>query len=67
MAKMKAFRAEYGTSVQVRDLWYKFYCAVELEPEPKDTPEKVRQAAWDMVVDQVEVQIEDLLKQLGVK
>lgn len=60
MAKIKAFRVEYGSSVEIRGTWHKLHCAIEIEPEEHEDPEDVKESAWNTVFNEVEKQIRDL-------
>ncbi|WMU07969.1 hypothetical protein vBCtySFA88_00037 [Clostridium phage vB_CtyS-FA88] len=65
MAKLKSIRCEYGTSFQTGGLngvWHKVGCTVELELEDKDNTKKVKEMAWNTVVEEIEKQIEDIQK-----
>lgn len=60
MAKVKAFRAEYGTSVEVRGIWHKLYCAIEIEPDENEDVTEVKNKAWNTVFTEIENQIKDI-------
>ncbi|ADL40338.1 hypothetical protein phiCTP1_gp37 [Clostridium phage phiCTP1] len=65
MAKLKSIRCEYGTSFQTggpNGVWHKVGCAVELELENNDNSKKVKEMAWNTVVEEIEKQIEDIQK-----
>lgn len=62
MAKIISFRAEYGTSVEIKGIWHKLYAAIEVAPESDDEPmDQVKEKAWNTVVHEVEKQIEDIV------
>lgn len=60
MTKIKAFRVEYGSSVEIRGVWHKLHCAIEVEPDEGEDPATVKEAAWNTVFNEVEKQIRDL-------
>jgi len=62
MAKVKSFKAETGLSLQIKDVWYKFYCGIELELEPDDDVATVKKKAWDTVSVEVEKQMKEVIK-----
>lgn len=62
MAKVKSFTAEFGTSVEIKGTWYKFNSGIELDIEPNDELESVKERAWNTVIHEVEKQIADLIK-----
>lgn len=61
MAKVISFRAEYGTSVEVKGVWHKLYAAIEVAPEGDEPIAEVKEKAWNTVVHEVEKQVEDIL------
>lgn len=60
MAKVKSFKAEFGTSVEIRGTWYKFNSGIELEVEPNDDVAEVKERAWNTVIHEVDKQIREL-------
>lgn len=60
MPKFKAFRAEYGMSAEIRGVWHKFHCAIELEPTDDEDFAEVKEKAWNTVINEVEKQIEEV-------
>lgn len=62
MAKLTAFRAEYGTSIEIRGTWHKFTCAAEIELEPGDNATEVKAKAWNTVISEVEKHIKEVLE-----
>jgi hypothetical protein len=63
MAQVKTFRAEFGSSVEIRKVWYKFTAAIELELTPDDDPPEVIEKAWNTVINEVEIQLEHVARQ----
>lgn len=61
MAKVKSFKAEFGSSIEIRGTWYKFNSAIELELEPGDDTEQVKEKAWNTVVHEVEKQVREVM------
>jgi hypothetical protein len=61
MARVKSFRAEYGTSVEVRGNWHKLNCSIEIEVEPADSTEAIKERAWNTVYSEIEKQLKELL------
>lgn len=61
MARVLSFRAEYGTSVEVKGVWHKLYAAVEVAPEGDEDVAEVKEKAWNTVVTEIENQIEDII------
>lgn len=61
MAKVKSFKAEFGSSAEIKGVWYKFYAGIELEMEPGDDTEEVKKKAWNTVVHEVEKQLAEVL------
>lgn len=61
MAKVKSFKAEFGASAEIKGIWYKFYAGIELEIEPGDNTEEVKQKAWNTVIHEVEKQMAELV------
>ena len=61
MAKVKTFIAEYGMSVQIKDIWHKFGCRVETELEPEDELNEVKEKTWNTVILEVEKQFRAVL------
>ena len=61
MAKIKTFRAEYGTSVEVKGTWHKLNCAVEIEIEAADNFAEVKEKAWNTVYAELEKQLAELI------
>lgn len=62
MAKMTAFRAEYGVSVELKGSWHRFTCAIEIECENGDEPAEVKKKAWNTVVNEVEKKIAEVIE-----
>lgn len=62
MAKLKTFKAEAGISLELQGTWYKFHCGVEIEIEPNDDPNKVKEMAWNTVSRELEKQVEEVTK-----
>jgi hypothetical protein len=60
MPKIKAFRVEYGTSVEVEGKWHKFYAAIEVEPDDVEEFSEVKETAWNTVYNEIEKQIREL-------
>lgn len=60
MAKIKSFRAEFGTSVELNGTWYKFHSAIELDMEPNDDTTEVKEKAWNTVIHEVEKQVREI-------
>lgn len=63
MAKVKSFKAEFGMSAEIKDVWYKFYSGIELEIEPDDDVSEVKEKAWNTVTHEVEKQILKVLNE----
>jgi hypothetical protein len=61
MAKAKSFKAEYGTSVEIKGTWHKLSCSLEVEFEEGDNPAEVRERVWNTVYSEIEKQIKELL------
>lgn len=61
MAKVKSFKAEFGTSAEIKGVWYKFNSGIELDIEPGDDMEDVKNRAWNTVIQEVEKQMNDLV------
>lgn len=62
MAKVKSFKAEFGSSAEIKGVWYKFYSGIELELEPGDDTEDVKERAWNTVIREIEKQMEEVSK-----
>jgi hypothetical protein len=64
VAKVKAFRAEYGSSIEIQGVWHKIHCAVEIELDKNEqTPEKIaeiKEKAWNTVIVEVEKQFKEI-------
>ncbi len=60
MARVKAFRAEYGLSAEIKGIWHKFYTAIEIELTEGDDITEVKEKAWNTVINECEKQIKDL-------
>jgi len=64
MAKVKAFRAGYGTSFQTggqNGPWHKVTCEIEIEIEGNDNVEDVKRKAWNTVEAEVEKQVDEII------
>lgn len=61
MAKLVNFRAEYGTSVEIKGAWHKFSCAAEVEFSEGDNISEVKERVWNTVVVEIEKQVQELL------
>ena len=61
MAKVKTFKAEYGMSIEIRGVWHKFGCSVEVEAEPDDDPVKLKEKTWNTVLLEIEKQVKIVL------
>jgi hypothetical protein len=61
MAKLKSFKVEYGSSVEIKGTWHKFNCGVELEIEDGDDTDAVKKRAWNTVYNEIEKQVSELL------
>lgn len=61
MARLKSFRAEYGTSVEVRGAWHKLSCSLEVEFDETDDSESVRAKVWNTVYAEIEKQLSELM------
>ena len=62
MAKLVKFSTGTGVSLQVKDVWYKFNCEIELELQEGDDIPTVKKKAWDTVTKEVEKQVTVILK-----
>ncbi len=60
MAKVKAFRAEYGLSAEIKGIWHKFHAAIEIELTESDDIAEIKEKAWNTVINECEKQIKDL-------
>lgn len=60
MAKVKSFRAEYGTSIEINGIWHRLGCIIEIEPDESDDIAEIKEKAWKTVFTEVEEQIKDL-------
>jgi hypothetical protein len=60
MAKVISFRAEYGTSVEVRGTWHKLYCAIEIQPDEGESVSDIKDKAWNTVFSEIESQIKEI-------
>lgn len=61
MAKVKTFKAEFGSSAEIKGVWYKFYSGIELELEPGDDTEEVKAKAWNTVIHEIEKQMAEVI------
>lgn len=64
MSKVVKFSTEYGLSVQIKDIWHKFGCGIEVEIEPNDDVKEVKERAWNTVIGEVERQMKTVLSEL---
>ena len=62
MAKVKSFTAEFGTSMEIKGMWYKFNSGIELEIEPNDDVADVKEKAWNTVINEIEKQVLEVTK-----
>lgn len=62
MAKVKSFKAEFGTSMEIKGMWYKFNSGIELEIEPDDDVADVKEKAWNTVINEIEKQVLEVTK-----
>lgn len=63
MAKMKSIKVAYGTSIQLKGQWSKFYTEVEIEIENGDDTDKIKETAWNTCYCEIEKQIQDLINE----
>ena len=62
MPKIKGFKTGYGLSVEIKGVWHKLNCEIELELlEGEDFP-STKEKAWNTVVDEVEKQIQRIIE-----
>lgn len=61
MAKVLTFKADYGMSIQIKEIWHKMSCSMEVEIEPKDELALVKERTWNSVIIEVEKQFKDIL------
>lgn len=62
MARVKSFKAAYGTSAEVEGVWHKFHSEIEIELTEGDNVGDIKEKAWNTVKYEVENQIK---KELG--
>lgn len=58
MAKVKTFTSNYGMSLEIKEIWYKFQAGIEVEVEEGDDLEKVKKMAHNTVQVEVEKQLQ---------
>lgn len=61
MAKVKSFGAIYGLSFEVDGAWHKFSSSIEVELCEGDDTDKVKEMAWNTVVEEVGKKVKDVL------
>ena len=61
MARVKSFRAEYGTSIEIKGAWHKLSCSLEVELDESDKLDDVKRRVWNTVYNEIETQIKDII------
>lgn len=61
MARVKAFRASYGMTAEIKGVYHKFHAELEVEIDAEDDAADVRKRTWNTVQVEVEKQIKDVL------
>jgi DNA/RNA endonuclease YhcR with UshA esterase domain len=65
MAKVTRFSSVFGMSLEIKGVWHKFQCGIEIEPEEGDDLEKIKEKAHNTVVLEVEKQFQKALESMG--
>ena len=60
MPKVVSFKASTGISMELKGTWYKFSAGIEVELEPEDDTNKVKEMAWNTVHLEIEKQIKEI-------
>lgn len=58
MAKVTKFSSVFGMSLEIKGIWHKFQCGIEIEPEEGDDLEKIKEKAHNTVQLEVEKQLQ---------
>lgn len=61
MPKVKAIKAEYGASVEIKGVWHKFNFGIELELSENDDSDIVKEKAWNTCEVEIEKQIQQII------
>lgn len=60
MARLRMFRAGHGLSVEVKGVWHRIDCAVEIELEEGDSSDAIKRKAWETVDREIEKRLEEI-------
>lgn len=61
MAKVIDFRVESGISVEIKGTWYKFGCAITVQPDPDEDFADVKQKAWATCDNEIYKQVSEIM------
>jgi len=65
MPKIKEFSTRYGISFQKNDVWYKVESSQTIEYDENKIKQEDKDACWDQCVEEVDKQVEEILKLHG--